>query len=500
MLGQNTALSGALMVLARLISRVIDLMTMLILARMLTPADFGLVTIAMTLVLILEAALEMPLSQALVRLPEIKESYYDTAFTLGLLRGLLLCIVVYAIAVPFARFYQHKELVPLIFFLSLAPAARGLLNPRLAYFAKNLNFKYEFIFELVGKLVAFAVGILMAFATHSYWSIAVCTVGGPLVIALQSYILFPFRPRLTLVDWRIFADFLGWISLSQIVLAINWQSDQLLLGKLMRPAELGLFSIANNITNIPLAALFSPLLRPLLSAFTLLREDRTRLQSSFLSASSAVVAIGLPLLVGQSLIAGPMVQLMLGTKWMGAISAVSLLDYSLIPALFGMLLTPLSMALGETRAMVWRNILQMVVKLPLVVAGALMYGFIGVIAARLISETVTSLYCMIIVKRLCGLTLVRQFSGYWRSVIAVLFMAGVLEIASPELTWGDQGFWLVMQFLVQIGLAAAAYTGCLLLLWRMEGRPHGLETLALRTVFKLRQRLLAPVAAVTKSG
>jgi len=499
-LAHNTAFSGALMVLARLISRVIDLLTMLILARLLSPSDFGLVTIAMTVILILEAALEMPLSQALVRLPEIKESYYHTAFTLGLLRGVLLCAVVYVIAVPFASFYKHRELVPLIEFLSLAPAARGVLNPRLAQFAKDLNFKYEFHFELIGKLTAFITGIITAFFTHSYWSIAVCTVATPLVIAGLSYALFPFRPRLTLVDWRIFVDFLGWISLSQVVLAINWQSDQLLLGKLMRPAQLGLFSMANNVTNIPLAALFSPLLRPLLSAFTMLREDRSRLQNSFQSAASAVVAIGLPLLVGQSIIAGPMVRLLLGQKWLDAIPAMSLLSLSLIPLLFGMLLTPLSMALGETRAMVWRNILQMCVKLPLVIMGALKYGFMGVIAARIISESITAIYCMVIIRRLSGLSVTRQLLSCWRTVAAVAYMTLILEIFRPYFDWGIEAPWVAAQLGASVTLGAAAYINCLFLLWWIEGRPQGLETLALGMLAKLRQRISCSTGIVTPSA
>ena len=500
MLAHSTAFSGALMVLARLISRVIDLLTMLILARILSPSDFGLVTIAMTVVMILEAALELPLSQALVRLPEIKDSYYNTAFTLALLRGIFLCTAVYIVALPFATFYRHQELIPLIEFLALAPAARGLLNPQLAYFAKNLNFKYEFIFELIGKLTAFAAGIIIAFLTHSYWSIAVCTVTAPLVIALQSYVLFPCRLRLTLADWRIFKGFLGWISLSQIVLAINWQSDQLLLGKLMPPAKLGMFSVANNITNIPFAALFSPLLRPLLSAFTMLSEDRMRLQNSFQNAASVVVAIGLPLLVGQSLVAAPMVRLVLGNKWLGAIPAVSLLAFSLIPALFGMLLTPLSMALGETRTMLCRNILQMSVKLPLVIAGALMYGLIGVIAARIISETFIALYSMIVIRRLSGLSVTRQLTSCWRSVASVLCMAAILGIATPYFDWGTQTVWVAAQLVANVSLGAAAYTSCLLSLWHIEGRPQGPETFVLRTLTRMRQRVVRPVGIITPSA
>lgn len=489
MLGHKAAFSGSLMVLARLISRLIDLVTMLIMARLLSPSDFGLIAIAMTVILILEAALELPLSQALVSMPELKESYYDTAFTLGVLRGAILCTLVFIIALPFAAFYHQKELVPLIQLLSLAPAARGLLNPRMAKFAKELNFKYEFIFELVGKVLAFILGATAALLTHSYWSIALCTVTAPIIIALQSYFVLPFKPKLTLADWRIFSGFLGWISLSQLVLAINWQSDQLLLGKLMPPAKLGLFSTANNITNIPMAALFSPLLRPLLSAFTLLKADPMRLRNSYLKSANAIVTIGLPLLVGQSAIAAPTIRLLLGAKWLGAIPMVHWLSLSLIPLLFGMLLTPLSMAIGETREMVWRNVFQMFIKLPFVIVGALMYGFTGVIAARLISETLTSIYCMIIIRRLLDIKIIDQLSGCSRSIISTIVMAATLAAGSPYLGFPGGPTMQFIDLIANIVVGSLVYCGCLLGLWYLAGKPSGIEQIALATLFNMFKKI-----------
>jgi PST family polysaccharide transporter len=479
MIGQRTALSSSLMVGARLLSRVIDLGIMLILARLLSPADFGLVAIAMTIVSILEAALELPLSQALVRLPEIKHSYYDTAFTLSLIRGVLLCGAICALAVPFARYYHHPELVPLMQALSLAPAARGMQNPRLAEYAKALNFKYEFYFELTGKTTAFVIGATTAWLTHSYWSIALCTITAPLMITVLTYGFIPYRPRLTLADWRLFHHFLGWISLSQMALAFNWQSDQLLLGKLMRPAELGLFSTASNITAIPMAALFSPMLRPLLSAFTMVKDEPERLRASYQTAASAVVAIGLPILAGQSAVAAPMVMVLLGAKWVGAIPLVRWLSISLIPYVFGVLLTPLGMALGQTREMALRDIFQLLVKLPLVIVGAIYYGFAGVVAARLIAETATALFCMASVKRLIGASIAAQFVACSRPIIAVLVMLSGLALLRPWLDLGPGEGAQAAQLLLSIFCGAVIYAGSLMLLWRVAGQPRGFEATAM---------------------
>ncbi|OYV57486.1 MAG: hypothetical protein B7Z76_01560 [Acidiphilium sp. 20-67-58] len=482
MLGHKTALSGSLMVFGRLVSRVIDLFTMLILARLLSPADFGLVAIAMTLVTILEAALEMPLSQALVQLPEISPHHLHTAFTLSLLRGATLCLLVSGIAIPFAHWYGHPELIPLIQALSLAPAARGMQTPRLAEYAKALNFVYEFWFELAGKVTAFATAAILAFTTHSFWSIGLCTIAGPVVNTLLGYVVLPYRPRLSLRDWRLFSGFLGWVSVSQILMSFNIQSEQLLLGKLMPASRLGLFSTANNLSNIPLAALFSPILRPLLSAFTVVRDDLARLRESYQLAASAVIAIGLPLLIGQAAVAGPLVQVLLGPKWVSAISMTRWLSISLIPYMFGILLSPLGMSLGRTREIASRNTVQVLVKLPLLVGGALYWGFAGVIAARLISETVTAIFCMASIRQLCGISIRDQLRVSQRSIVASLVMlAAVVGLDSLlHLPGGMMGQLTRLALLVMSGMAV--YAGSLMAIWHLLGRPSGIEQSALRFV------------------
>jgi PST family polysaccharide transporter len=477
------------MVVARLFSRVVDLVTMLVLARLLSPKDFGLVAIAMTVILIVEAALELPLSQALVRLPEIKPQYFDTAFTLGIMRGSLLCAIVCSISVPFAAFYGQPKLVALICVLSLAPAARGLLNPRMAQYAKDLNFKWEFLFELVGKLVAFAIGMAIALWSHSYWSIAAVTVVAPLVIGAQSYFLVPFKPRLTLADWRIFGDFLGWMSVSQMVMALTWQSDQLLLGKLTKPAQLGLFTTSSNLASIPMLSIFAPILRPLLSAFSALKEDQARLAASYQSAASAVVAIGLPLMVGESLVAAPIVHLMLGDKWLGAIPMLHWLALSLVPSLFAVPLTPLVMSLNKTKMLVWRNLFEMCIKLPCVITGAIMFGFAGVIGARIISETLTVAFCMFIVRRLLGIPVLQQLTNCWRGVAAVAVMAAVLTASAHVVDWGPDVFGMIATLGVQVMLGAVTYCGALAALWRMTGKPPGLEATAARILGHYWQRI-----------
>ena len=487
-LGRRTAVSGTWMVGARLASRVIDLATMLVLAHILLPKDFGLVAIAMTVIYIIEAALELPVSQALVRLQVIEPVHYDTAFTLSLLRGIALGLIVCAVSWPFAKFYADWRLVPLVCVLGFAPAARGLVSPRLANFSKNLDFSPDFVMEIAGKGAACSIAIILGITTRSYWAIAAGTVVAPVAATATSYVLAPYRPRLNLSALPAFSGFLGWITAAQVVNAFNWQTDRLMLGKLMSKAELGLFTTANDFATIPVMALLGPLLRPLLSAFSLLKEEPGRLIHSYQRSAAGMVTLGLPILVGESLLAQPVVRLMFGQQWLGSAPLLRWLAVSLVPTLFAMPMGPLVMSFDRTQIFFKRNLFEVCVKLPLVIVGAIKYGFMGVVIARCISESMTVFFCMKVVRRLIGLSIRRQLLGPWRSIVSAIAMALVVRLVSPALTAADAAAPLAAGLLLVVVLGAATYCFVLGSLWSASGSPAGLEAMVAAELTELMRR------------
>jgi O-antigen/teichoic acid export membrane protein len=494
--GRQTALGGTWMIGARLISRVIDLGTMLVLAHILSPRDFGLVAIAMTVIYIVEASLELPLSQALVRLEHVTPAHYDTAFTLSLLRGLALTTIMGLVAWPFARFYGDMRLLPLVAILSLAPAARGLVSPKLAKFTRALDFSPDFTMEFTGKVVAFLVAVILAITTRSYWAIAAGTVAAPVVGAITSYVLAPYRPRLSLATLSAFSGFLGWVTAAQVVSAFNWQTDRMLLGKLTSKTDLGLFAAANDASNIPVMALLGPIMRPLNSAFSMLRYDTKRLVNSYQSSASAMLALGLPILVGESLIAYPAVRLLFGAKWMGSAPLLRLLALSLIPSLFAAPMGPLVMALGRTQVFFRRNLFEVCIKLPLVVIGAIKMGFMGVVLARCISETVIVAYSMLMVRQMIGLPVRQQLLAPWRSLVAATAMAAVVIAVLPRFTLSTQTASLMLSTIGVALLGAATYGVTLWALWLAAGRPSGLEAMVSERVVTLfKSRIDTPFKA-----
>jgi PST family polysaccharide transporter len=344
----RTAVGATLLIGARLSSRCLDLLMLAVLANFLAPADFGLIAIAMTLLLIVEVVFELPVIMALVRLSEVTPADYNTAFTLALIRGVSFVALMIAMAWPFAQFYGDGRLVGLICALSIAPAARGLTSPRLADFMRNLDFRREAAIDICGKLVACIAAISTAWFFRSYWAIAVATIVAPITMATLSYILAPYRPRLTLKKWHVFSGFIKHSTATQVVAALNWQIDQLLLGKFVNQERLGFYSMASNIASLPWQLVQAQGTRPLLGAFSLIRDDRSRLQFAYKLSAHAALLLTIPALVGLAFLARPIVLVVLGEKWIDAGDLLWWLCLVNIPQLFAMPVAALVLSLNQT--------------------------------------------------------------------------------------------------------------------------------------------------------
>jgi PST family polysaccharide transporter len=344
-------------------------------------------------------------------------------------------------------------------------------------FSRNLDFSVDFKMEFTGKAVAFAIAVTVGLLTRSYWAIAAGTVAMPVVGAIVSYIIAPYRPHLSLKALSAFSGFLGWITAGQVISAFNWQLDRMLLGKLTSKTELGLFATANDVSNIPVMALLSPIMRPLNSAFSMLRHDSKRLVASYQSSASAMLVLALPILVGESLIAYPAIRLLFGEKWMGSAPLLRWLALSVIPSLFAAPLGALVMALGRTEIFFRRNLFELCIKIPLLIVGAIKFGFMGVIFARCVSETVTVVYCMVMVRRLIGISLLQQVSAPWRSMIAVLAMAVAVGGSTNAISSFTHGIPLALGLLAVVLFGAVTYSLVLWGLWVASGRPEGLEAM-----------------------
>ncbi len=475
---------AAWLVGARLATKSIDFAMLLVLARLLSPAQFGVIALVIPLVQIAEAVLELPIGSVLVSLDRVERRHTDTAFTLGALRGLILSAVLALAAWPVAAFYRDDTLRLLLPLLGLAPAMRGLISPRMALFARALDYRREFATDLCGKIAALLLATIAAVAFRDYRALVIGTLAAPLVSMLASYVVAPYRPRLSLAAWPAFRRFVGWSTASQLMAAVTWQCDRLALGRFVTPARLGEFSLANDLAYVPEQALIKPIVRPLMSAFAAVKGDITRLRAGYEKAAATILMIGLPMMVGLSVLADPAVRLVLGGKWLRAIPLLQFLPLTLIPALAVSPMPSLAMALGRPE-MVWRQLrTEAACRVPLVLAGAWAFGIPGVIAARAAGGVVAGITSLFITRRLLGTPLRRQIGRLARVLAAGGVLAMVLAALAPLLA-GVGGVALAIALPLVAGAGMAAYGAALLVTWRLAGRPPGIEAVLMEQLRRI---------------
>jgi O-antigen/teichoic acid export membrane protein len=480
-IAHGVARGAALLIGARLATRLIDFAMLVVLGRLLSPVDFGLVAIAMTLVLIVEAIMEVPVSVVLLRASTVDKKRLDTAFTIGLLRGIAVASLVVALAWPLAHIYEDPRLFMLTCVLSIAPAFRGMQSPRMAAYAQKFSFSREFLVEIGAKSAAFIAAVSVALNTGSYWALPLGTVVAPFTMFVLSYLLAPYRPAFSLSAWREFAGVLGWNTASQSIAAVNWQWDQMVLGKFVSQSDLGHFTMANTLALLPVQVLVVQLLRPLTAAFGLLRGDRERLAKAYRISAQSVLAFAIPILVGISALSEPILRAILGRQWGDTGPILSVLALSVIPTMFIAGLQPMAMILDRTSVNLRVSLAEFTVKAPLSLAAAMMYGVNGVLTVRVVALAAVALYGMHQVYRLIGVSVASQIFATWRFILGAAVMAGVIWLIMPMEARLFE--WRLLVWLIcATGLSAAVYFVTVGLLWLISGRPQGVEEQVCRFV------------------
>jgi PST family polysaccharide transporter len=472
----RTAAGATLMIASRLTTRCIDLVALVILARLLSPEDFGLVAIAMSVIMIVEAIMELPLGYALLALPTRTKSHYDTVFTLQLLRGFGLAVILLSSSWPLSQIYSDYRLIWLVCALGIAPASRGLCSPRIIEFSMNFDFLPNLVVEVVGKLVALALSVSCAWLTRSYWSLAIGTIASPVTMLVMSYIYAPYRPAISLRKWYDFAGYVGWSTFGQTLRALVWQMDSLILGRFVNRLELGAFSMAANLAALPGQVFVDQMMNPLLVAFSSVREDPRRLTTAYQKSANSIVALGLPIMVGMSINAEPILRLAFGEKWLAAAPILGWLSWAAIPSFFTGPFVALAISLERPRIITRLVVIEFVIRFPLMLIAILHYGIAGAVAARLLTALAIAGCAMLSVRELISLRVRDQLLGPWRPTMSAVIMAVMivpLEASSGALSEYSQ---LVLRLAIIVGVGAAAYASSMFLMWRLIGRPDGLES------------------------
>lgn len=478
--GLKMAHAGLWAIGARLSGKLIDFFSLLFLASLLVPADFGVVALAMTVILLIEALTEMPVSQPILRAPEPQRDHYDTAFTLAVMRALVVGALVLAVAWPVAAFYDEPKLPTLLIALALAPMMRGCMSPRMEDFVRRFELRPNFWINLAGKVGALAAVVAVGLTTRSYWSIAVGTIVAPCLVTILSYFVAPYRPRFGLRKWKDFIDVLGWSSVAQLFNALNFQLDRIMLGRILPPAAFGQFSMASDLCGLPFQGLLVPLFGPLARAFEQAKTLESR-QQAWLQGLNAVLFVVGPVLMTMAVFAEPLVEVLLGDKWRPAAPYLSALAIAVLPNVISHTLAPLALATYSMHMVALRALVAFSVKLPLLLIGIAWGGVWGAIVANGISNAVAMIYALAGAGAVMRVSIFEQIHAIRRTIICMIVFVAVgsfFQYVSYEFDINaKERIYIAFYLMAMIIFSYMSMIISNIIVWNISGRPKGVESM-----------------------
>ncbi|MEO2047113.1 MAG: lipopolysaccharide biosynthesis protein [Pirellulales bacterium] len=471
------------MVFARLCDRGLGMVSTVILARLLLPGDFGIVAMAMSVVVLLELWRAFGLDIVLIQHPAPQRIHYDTAFTINFIFSLGVSVVLTALSVPTANFFSEPKLIPVLLVLAIGPVIDGLRNIGILEFRKNLQFKREFTYLTLARLIRFVPTIFLAFTLRTHWALVIGILIGKCTNVIVSYLMHSFRPRLSLVAWRELYDFSKWIFVKNIIQLLRLKSADFVIGRVAGLDALGIFNLSGEIANLPSSEIAAPLNSVIFPGYAKHASDQDVLRRGLLEVFAMIVLVVLPLGVGLMATAEYVVLAMLGNRWMAAVPVVVVLTIRGITNAIGSNTGSMFLAMGRPKTVSMIASLELGVLLPTLLIGVYLSGPVGAAWAYVASSSVVVPLSYFLLMRELNVGIKEIVSRVWRPVVAVTLMVLAVSLVAQTLPISDQSIRALMQLIVLSSIGATIYVSVVLLLWFVCRKPDGAERRLLDLIF-----------------
>jgi O-antigen/teichoic acid export membrane protein len=491
MLGRT--MRGAGWVVAwRMVTRILGLASTLVLVRLLAPDDFGLMALATSFALALDICLSLGVEDQIVRTTNPRPELYNTAFTLNLLRSLLVAIVVVLSAAPAARFFSDARLEPVLLAIAVSAAAAGLTNVGAVEFRRHMVFEKEFQLQLLPRLAGIAVTIGGALVLRSHWALVCGILVNRAGVVVMGYVLHPFRPRLGLSAWRELAGVSAWSWAVSATSVLRDRVDSLVIGRTLAPVQVGVFAVGMEVATLPTTEVVDPICRACMPGFAsaLRTGGADEVAEAYLRIVALIALLTLPAGFGISLVAGPVVALAFGQDWLSAVPVVAVLGAAWTLTLFGNVSAALLNARAMLRTLLCTAGLSALLRVPMMLVLIPRYGLTGAALAIAVVLAAEHLLMVGFALRILRMSPGRLLGRVLRPILAtaamtlVMWSAG-LGWAAPPASAGVASW----QLLGGVALGVTSFVAAMGALWTMAGNPDGAEADMLRLLRRGLDRL-----------
>lgn len=324
--------------LLRFSTRLITFVRLFILGRLLTPTQFGYFGIATLLLAFLEIITETGINIFLVQEKRDIREYINSAWIVSIGRGIILSLLIFLLAPYIALFFKAPNAQDLIALTAIVPLIRGFINPAIITYQKELMFQKEFWLRFILFLVDAVTAIIFAFVTKSAISFVYGLIASAIIEVILSYILIPMWPKLQFEFDKIKHIIRKgwWVTLTGIFSYFAEQGDNIVVGRILNTASLGIYQVAYKLSTLPITEITDVINRVVFPIYVKFSDDRKRLFSAFIKmtslSSAAAICVGSVLFF----FAHPILLLTMGSQWLAAVPVIKVLAlYGILRTIFG---------------------------------------------------------------------------------------------------------------------------------------------------------------------
>ncbi|HSA84258.1 MAG TPA: lipopolysaccharide biosynthesis protein [Patescibacteria group bacterium] len=371
----------------RAVTRGMAFVKIAVLARVLSPAQFGVFGIASLVLTFLEVITETGINVFLIQSKKTIDDYIDSAWVVSIIRGIIISLLLVILSPVIASFFNTPEALPILLFISIVPFIKGFINPACVKFQKELQFNAEFWYRTAIFFVDSVIAIVIAYFTHSVYSLVWGLLAGAMIEVLLSFLLFRPTPRLH-IENNYFMELFHkgkWVTLSGIFGYFTDNGDNVVVGKLLGASNLGLYQLAYKISILPISEVSDVVSRVIFPVYTKIAEDKRRLWRAFVKTN--IFAFSASFTLGMIIFFFPaqIVLIFLGDKWLAAVPVLQVLSiYGVLRTIAGPS-SSLFLAVGKQQYVTGMILVRLLALGVTIFPLISLYGLVGAAYAAIIS-------------------------------------------------------------------------------------------------------------------
>lgn len=432
------------------LSKGVVLLTTSILARLLAKDEFGLMAIALVAINFLAIVKDLGLGVALIQRKGDVNDAANTVFTINLLIGLALTLLLVPIAPLFSSYFKDPVITPVLRWLGLSFFINAIGAVHVVWLMRELDYRRKLIPDVGNALIKGLVSIGLAYSGYGVWSLVFGQLSGSIASVILVWVVLPWRPKFT-VDRKVAGALMKFgasVTGIDILSVISDNLDYMIVGRVFGLAQLSIYTLAYRLPEMLLVGNLWVMGNVIFPAFSTIQDRLDELRQGFLASVRLIELLAMPICLGMLIAADPIIRVLFGPEWLDAIPVLRILSIYVWIYSIGYHIGGVYKAIGRPDILLKLSIFTLVILFPALIFGS-RFGLVGIAFGHLIAMLIRRIVSLKLAARFLNITLLDILRELKPSFQAGLLMTPVTLIM----------LWLTMNSIPILQLTLVVLSG-----------------------------------------